>query len=118
MQTNELTSGLLRRLADLRPDGACVLSLFLNLDPSVFATPPARATEVGSLIDQAERKLRESNGLTHDQQQGLRRDIATAHDFFKGPSFSAEGAHGLALFVCGPVELFETIKLPRPIETL
>jgi peptide chain release factor subunit 1 len=118
MQTNELTSERLRRLADLRPDGACVLSLFLNLDPSVFATPPARATEVGSLIDEAERRLREANdGLSHDQKKALRRDIGIARDYFKSSAFSAEGAHGLAVFACSPIELFETIKLPRPIAT-
>src|SRR2546423_8167777 len=117
MQTNELTSDRLRHLADLRPDGACVLSLFLNLDPSQFGTAPARATEANALIDEAERKLRAANGLTHDQQQGLRRDIERARDFFRSPAFSAEGAHGMALFACSPVDFFESIKLPRPVET-
>ena len=51
MQTNDLNKEKLRRLAQLRPDnGACVLSLFLNLDPSEFATPPARETEIRSLL--------------------------------------------------------------------
>ncbi|TML36861.1 MAG: hypothetical protein E6G29_03210 [Actinobacteria bacterium] len=117
MQTNELTSDRLRRLAELRPDGACVLSLFLNLDPSVFATPAARATEIGSLLDEADRKRREANGLTRDQEHALRRDIAKARDYFKSTAFSVEGAHALALFACSPIELFETIKLPRPIGT-
>jgi peptide chain release factor subunit 1 len=115
MQTNQLNSDLLRRLADLRPDGARVLSLFVNLDPSEFATPPARATEVRSLIDRAERQLRESDGLSHDERQALRRDIERASDFLK--DFSAEGAHALAVYVCGPADLFEAIKLPRPIES-
>ncbi|MEA2374826.1 MAG: peptide chain release factor subunit 1 [Thermoleophilaceae bacterium] len=115
MQTNELSSHLLRRLADLRPDGARVLSLFVNLDPSEFATPSARATEVRSLIDRAERQLRESDGLSHDEQQGLRGDIERAREFFR--DFSAEGAHGLAVFVCEAADLFEAIKLPRPVES-
>src|SRR3989440_11730588 len=117
MQTNELSIDLLRRLAELRPDGACVLSLFLNLDPSVFATPPARATEVRSLLDEADRKRREADGLTRDQEQAVRRAIAKGRDSFKSPAFSVEGAHGLALFACSPIGLFETIKLPRPIGT-
>src|SRR5437764_110211 len=117
MQTNELTSDLLRRLADLHPDGGCVLSLFLNLDPSQFGTAPARATEANALIDEAERQLREIDGLNHDQQQALRHDIESARDYFRSPAFSAEGAHGPAVFACSPVSFFETIKLPRPVET-
>ena len=117
MQTNELSIDLLRRLADLRPDGACVLSLFLNLDPSEFATPAARATEVRSLLDSADRQARQADRFTHDQAQALRRDIERAGGYFKGSDFSVEGAHGFALFACGPADLFETIRLPRPIET-
>jgi peptide subunit release factor 1 (eRF1) len=116
MQTNELNSDLLRRLADLHPDGARVLSLFLNLDPSEFATPPARATEARSLIDQAERQLREAgDSLSHDEKKALTEDIERARDYFG--RMSADGAHGLALFACGPADLFEAIKLPRPIDT-
>ena len=116
MQTNELNSDLLRRLADLHPEGARVLSLFLNLDPSEFATPPARATEARSLIDQAERQVREAgDSLSHDEKKALLEDIERARDYFG--RLSADGAHGLALFACGPADLFEAIKLPRPIET-
>ena len=38
----------LRRLAELRLDRPAVLSLYLGLDPSEFATPPARATATSS----------------------------------------------------------------------
>jgi peptide subunit release factor 1 (eRF1) len=115
MQTDELRGDLLRRLADLRPDGARVLSLFLNLDPSQFGTARARATEINSLLDQAERCVRDGDGLTHEQQGELRKDVERARDFFTGADF--EGAHGFAVFVCGPAGLFEPVKLPRPIDT-
>ena len=115
MQTNELNSDLLRRLADLRPEGARVLSLFLNLDPSEFATPPARATEARSLIDQAERQAREAGDLGHDADKALRQDIERAREYFD--RLDADGAHGLAVYACGPADLFEAIKLPRPVET-
>ena len=87
MQTNDLNKEKLRRLAQLRPgDGACVLSLFLNLDPSEFATPPARETEIRSLTDQAERALRETDDLSHDAKQGLKQDIARLRATFPGSS--------------------------------
>ena len=55
MQTNELKPNRLRELAVLRPEGARVLSVFLNLDPAEFAEPPARASETRSVVDQARR---------------------------------------------------------------
>ena len=115
MQTNELSGELLRRLADFRPDGARVLSLFLNLDPSEFGTARARATEINSLVDQADRCVREADGIPHDQAVALRQDVDRAREFLSGADF--EGAHGFALYLCGPADLFEPIKLPRPIET-
>src|SRR4051794_29015896 len=113
MQNNELNNAKLRELATLRPDGACVLSLFLNLDPSEFATPPARQTEIRSLIDDAERALRDANGLSHAARVALKNDIARARDHLAAADLS--GAHGLAVFCSEPIGLFEAIKLPRPI---
>ena len=49
MAANTITRGRLRRLAELRPQRGLVLSVFFNLDPSEFATPAARATEVNSV---------------------------------------------------------------------
>jgi peptide chain release factor subunit 1 len=115
MQTNELSKELLRRLADFRPDGARVLSLFLNLDPSQFGTQRARATEINSLLDEAGRRVRDEDGLTHDQELALRGDVERAREFFAGADF--EGAHGFALYLCSPADLFEPVKLPRPLDT-
>src|SRR5436305_5067805 len=115
MQTNELNTGRLRELAALRPNGAGVLSLFLTLDPSEFATPPARETESRSLSDDAERSLRDAGDLSHDAREALKRDIARARDYLSGADFS--GAHGLALYCSEPADLFEAIKLPRPIQS-
>jgi peptide chain release factor subunit 1 len=120
MQTNDLTPEKLRELADLRPDNARVLSLFLNLDPTEFATPPARGSEVRSVIDQAERslkELKENDGLTHEELKALREDIDRAREWFNNGDFDAKGAHGLALYLAGPAGLFEVVKLPRPVQT-
>ena len=57
MAGNTITRGRLRRLAELRPDHGQVLSVFFNLDPSEFATPAARATEVNSVVTAAARKI-------------------------------------------------------------
>src|SRR3954454_2338699 len=115
MQINELRQDRLRQLARIRPDDARVLSVFLNLDPSGFAAPPARATEISSVLDDAHRRVRENDGLSHNARKALGEDLDRARSFLR--DFSAKGAHGLALFACGPADLFEPIRLPRPIET-
>src|SRR4051794_35218627 len=116
MQMNELKETRLRELARVHPDGdARVLSIFLNLDPTEFATPPARASEISSVIDDAHRRVRDSDGLSHDARKGLEEDVQRADSFLRG--LSPKGAHGFALFACGAADLFEGIRLPRPIET-
>src|SRR5919202_6565024 len=115
MQVNELRESRLRELARIHPGDARVLSVFLNLDPSEFAAAPARASEIASVIDDANRRARQNDGLSHTADKALREDIERAQSFLR--DFSAKGAHGLALFACGPEGLFEAIRLPRPIGT-
>jgi peptide chain release factor subunit 1 len=104
----------LRRLAELRLDRPVVLSLYLDLDPSEFATPPARATAVRSLLDEADRRVRDSNNLSHQDRADLEATLRRASAFLER-SLPTEGAHGVALFASEPAELFEAIKLPRPV---
>jgi peptide chain release factor subunit 1 len=117
MQTNQLDRGKLRELADVRPEGAKVLSLYLNLDPTEFASAQARTTEMSSLLDEADRRLRDGDSLSHHEKTHLREDVERVREYFRGPDFSAKGAHGLAIFCSGPADLFEVIKLPRPVDT-
>lgn len=108
MQTNELDTDTLRRLAEVRPDNGKVVSLYLNLDPSQFATGQARSTAITSVLDEADRAAR-------DEDTSVREDVKRLRDFFK--DFDFDGAHGVAVFACGPAELFEAIKLPRPVDS-
>jgi len=117
MQTNDLTPEKLRELADLKPDNARVLSLFLNLAPTEFASPAARGAEVRSLIDQANRLVKDDDGLSHDEVAALRDDIERADKYFNNGDFDAKGAHGLAVYLAGPANVFEVVKLPRPVQT-
>ena len=116
MQINELRENRLRELARMRPDGARVLSVFLNLDPSEFAQPPARATEIASVIDDAERRMREANdSLSHDE---ARRFARTSSARASSCATSRRRARtGWRCSRAAPADLFEAIRLPRPIET-
>jgi peptide chain release factor subunit 1 len=113
MQVSAPDRDQLRNLAELRLDRPVVLSLYLNLDPSDFATPPARKTAVRSLIDAAERRLKE-NGLDHDDRMALEASLKRASDFLEN-ELPTDGAHALALFVSDPTDLFEALKLPRAV---
>jgi hypothetical protein len=111
----DITTDRLRELAETRLADGKVLSLYINLDPREFATPPARATEVNSVLDTADRAIRDRDGLTHDEKLALRGDIERVRESFR-QGLGTEGARGLAVFVSGPAGLFEVLKLPRPVE--
>jgi peptide chain release factor subunit 1 len=116
MQTSDVTAGRLRHLAEMDLSEGRVLSLYLNLDPSQFGEAPARATAIRSLLDEASREVRSADGLTHDEHVALRADLERAEQFFTD-EFSANGAHGLAVFVSSSRDLFEVVRLPRPVAT-
>src|SRR3954463_1422587 len=107
MQTNQLSADTLRRLAELRPDEGKVVSIYLNLDPTEFASGPARSTAINSVLDQAGRASR-------DEDPSVREDVDRIRDAFKG--FDFQGAHGVAVFASGGEDLLEVIKLPRTVE--
>jgi peptide subunit release factor 1 (eRF1) len=112
----EITTDRLRELAETRAAHGKVLSLFVNLDPREFATPPARATEINAVLDDAERRLRtDDQQLTHDERVALKEDIQRVREMLEGSLDAFEGARGLAIFASGPVGLLEVLKLPRPV---
>jgi peptide chain release factor subunit 1 len=116
MQANDVTPERLRRLAEMRAGDAKVLSLFVNLDPRDFATPPARRTEVRSLLDRAARRVRDAGGLSHAAQASLRADLERLEGELGRGGLDAKGAHGLAVFAASAIDLFEVLRLPEPID--
>jgi peptide chain release factor subunit 1 len=104
----------LRRLAEVRLDRPVVLSLYLDLDPAQFATPPARATAVRSLLDEAERRLRERDGLPHQDRADLHASLKRAGALLER-DLPTEGAQAVAVFASNESGLFEVLALPRPV---
>src|SRR3954454_20999237 len=107
MQTNQLSADSLRRLAELRPDAGKVVSIYLNLDPTEFASGPARSTAINSVLDQAGRSARVEDVRVRD-------DVDRVRDALK--NFDFQGAHGLAVFASGSEDLLQVIKLPRTVD--
>ena len=116
MQATAPDRDLLRRLAELRLDRPVVLSLYLDLNPTEFATPPARATAVRSLLDEAERRVRERDTLPHSDRMALEGALERSRVFLER-ELPTDGAHAVAVFASEPVELFETLRLPRSVRS-
>jgi peptide chain release factor subunit 1 len=114
MQVSAPDRDQLRALAELRLDRPVVLSLYLNLDPSQFATPPARKSSIRSLIDEADRRVRERNGLSHDDRASLQASLGRAKALLEN-DLPTDGAHALAVFASEQNDLFEALKLPRSV---
>ena len=114
MQANDLDRDTLRRLAGAKAaNGGKAISFYLNLEPTEFATPPARASAIRSLLDEGEKKLKEVEG---DAKRMLRADFERAREFFNH-DLPTDGARGLAVFFLGENDLFEVIRLPRPVQS-
>ncbi len=103
-----------RKLSELRLDRPVVLSLYLDLNPTEFATPPARATAVRSLLDDAERKVKERHTLPHGDRMALEASLRRARSFLER-RLPTDAAHAVAVFASEPADLFEALKLPRSV---
>lgn len=115
MQANDLDRDTLRRLAEAKAEnGGRAISFYLNLEPTEFATPPARASAIRSLLDEGEKKVKEIEA--GDADRALRADFERAREFFSG-ELPTDGARGLAVFCSGGSDLFEVIRLPKPVES-
>jgi peptide chain release factor subunit 1 len=113
-----LTRTRLRRLAELAPEHGCVLSVYLNLDPSEFATQSARASAISSLMNDAQHKLEKAEAeLSHDDRMALRADADAVRGVLEQPDIADEGTRAVAVFACGPAGLLETVQVRRPLES-
>jgi peptide subunit release factor 1 (eRF1) len=108
---NDISPSTLRRLSGLRTEGERILSVYLDLDPSEFATADARATQITSLLDEARRQV-EAGDRPHAELMGLRADLERLEQFLRDEKGYASRARALAAFASQPLELFETLRLP------
>jgi peptide chain release factor subunit 1 len=104
-----------KRLVD-RGHGHAVISLYLDLDPERFATAPARASQIRSLIDEAARHIDRDGALEHDERVGLRADLKRIDDYLNSREPPVQGARALAVFCSSRDGLFEAVPLPRRTE--
>src|SRR6201991_4760064 len=111
-----ITQARLRALSAVHPNQGRVLSVFLNLDPTQFATPAARSSAITSVMTAAVHKVEESAGLTHEERMALRDDVERVRDVLLGSDIAANGTRAVAVYACGPEDLLEVVRLRRPVE--
>src|SRR4051794_41741310 len=105
MEASSKARGRLRRLAELRPERGRVLSLYFDLDPAEFATAPARASQITSVLDEAAKLIEQRDDLDHAENAGLREDVERVRGLFDPQNMPSGGAHGIAVFPCAPLDL-------------
>src|SRR5918911_488361 len=112
-----ITQARLRALADVRPERGRVLSVFLNLNPTEFATPAARASAVTSVMTAAAHKIDEAGDLSHDEREALKADVERVRGVLAGSDVAADGTRAVAVYACGPADLLEVVALRRPVDS-
>src|SRR4051794_6403411 len=117
MAANTIDRSRLRGLTDVHPERGRVLSVFLNLDPAEFATPPARATATTSVLNAAAHKIEECEGLDHDEQEWLRSDLERVRERLNDSGITSNGTRAVAIYACAPAELLELVRLRRPVDS-
>ena len=115
MRTNQLTDDTLRSLAEVEAAEPVVVSLFLDLDPSEFATAPARASQITSLLSDLDALLREGEH-SRDALESLTADRARLEAFLRDDDLDVAGAGALALYASDALDLFAALKLPDPVD--
>jgi peptide chain release factor subunit 1 len=109
-----ITQARLRALSAVHPEQGRVLSVFLNLDPTAFATPAARSSAITSVMTEAAHKVDQADGLTHDERLGLRDDVERVRSVLEGYDIAQNGTRGVAVYACGEEDLLEVVRLRRP----
>ncbi len=117
MAVNTLSKERLRSLADVHPESGRVLSVFLNLDPSEFASAGARSTAINSVVNEATALVEACTELDHEGHQALREDLERVKTELSRDDLALDGTRGVALYVCGPEDLMEVLQLPHPVRT-
>jgi len=112
-----ITRDRLRRLADVKPERGRVLSVILNLDPTEFATPPARSTAVTSVLTEAAHRVDEADGLSHEERGALKEDVERVREALMASDLAQNGARAVAVYACKPADLLEVVRINRPVES-
>jgi peptide chain release factor subunit 1 len=105
-----------KRLLETTAGEHPVISAVFDLNPSEFATAPARATQATSLIDAGHNLETAYETFNHDARQAVRSDLDRLDGYLGSADFGAGAAHAgaLAIYLSSGDDLFETVVLSQP----
>ncbi len=104
---------IVRRLSEKTAQGK-VLTIYLNLDPSEFATPPARETQITSATRQAAQLIEE---LDQPEKKELRERLEVVKEFLLTDDEWTKDAGAVGVFCSTEAGSFDVIKLPEHVPT-
>jgi peptide chain release factor subunit 1 len=102
------------RIARLQAGSGKVLSIYFDLDPKTFATPPARESQINSLLSDVAEKVGEAEG---DEAALVRHDFEILREFLDPEADWAKNAAAAAIFLSTENRLFEVLKLPDSVDS-
>ncbi len=104
---------LLRRLAELEPVDAPVLSIYLDMRPHAIGGRPALRDGVLMLNDRL-REIEKTFGPRGPDLDSFRADAARIETYLR--DHYPVSAHGVAIFACAATGLFEVVEAGVPFE--
>jgi len=106
----------LRELAAFRAEHGCAVSLYVGLDPKIVPTGRDLASHTRSLLDRADRELKERRKeLSHQERAALERDLERIGSWFES-EFDRSGVMGVAVFAAELQNLFRPLLLLSPVD--
>ncbi len=100
----------LERITKANPGKYRVVTCYLKLEPR-DRSRGKYLIKIKNRIKHIERTI-PSLGLPRNVAEGVHGDLTKLHEFLKTSS-NLPSTQGLALFLCGPIGLFEVVPLPR-----
>ena len=112
MTTTTVSLDGLRELAGFRAQNGCAISLYVDLDPAVSPTTRETTARVHAMLDVAAKSHGATRpDLAHEVKAGLKADFERLAQYFE-EEFDRDGAHGLAVFMAGPDNVWSVLPLP------
>lgn len=114
MELREVNQEEVRRLAELGGAGRSVLSVYLALDPSQAPTAELRRIEVGSRLDEAERRLQAHGANGEQAEEALASCLSRVRRELEDAPAPDHDVHAVAVFCEGAGELRAYRLLRKP----
>lgn len=108
-----MNTRLLRRLAELEPVDAPVLSIYLDMRPHTTGGRPALRDNV-LMLDDRLRELEKTFGPRGPDLDSFRADVVRIETYLR--EHYPVAAHGVAIFACAAMGLFEVVEAGVPFD--